>query len=139
MIAALRRPFSRPLTFRLPTFQPTRRHLWIVPGLAVAIAAGQIGDQHAMGLVPLLLFSIAPHVPAWLGRRTGRTFAVLHQPAVPAAIGMLAVAGMLGPVWLVGALAWLGHIVIDWGTGSAGIPFGGRLIGGRTVDGHDHA
>ena len=57
MIAALRRPFSRPLTFRLPTFQPTGRHLWIVPGLAVAIAAGQVGDEHATGLVPLLLFS----------------------------------------------------------------------------------
>jgi hypothetical protein len=129
MIAALRRP----ITLRVPSFQPTRRHLWIVPGLAVAIAAGQVGDEHAIGLVPLLVFSIAPHVPAWLGRRTGRTFEVLHQPAVPAAIGALAVAGLLAPVWLVGALAWLGHIVIDWGFGAARLPFGGR---GHRSHGH---
>lgn len=131
MIAVLRRPFSRPSTIRVPSFRPTRRHLWIVPGLAVAIAAGQVGDEHALGLVPVLLFSIAPHVPAWLGRRAGRTFGVLHHPAVPAAIGALAVMGLVAPVWLVGALAWLGHIVIDWGTGSAVLPFAGRDLGGH--------
>ncbi len=122
MIAALRRP----VTLRVPSFQPTRRHLWIIPGLAVAIAAGQVGDEHATGLLPLLLFGIAPHVPAWLGRRGGRAFAILHAPAVPAVIGALAVTGLLAPVWLVGAMAWLGHIVIDWGTGSARLPFGGH-------------
>lgn len=122
MIAALRRP----LTLRLPTFTPTLRHLWIVPGLAVAIAAGHVGDQHATGLIPLLLFGTVPHVPAWLGRRTGRTFEVLHQPLVPIGIAAMATAGLLAPVWLVAAMAWLGHIVIDWGIGSVRLPLGGR-------------
>jgi hypothetical protein len=116
--------FGRPITLRLPSFRPTRRHLWIVPGLAVAIAGGQVGEDHATGLVPLLVFSIAPHVPAWLGRRSSWTFELLHQPLVPVGLGALAVSGLLAPVWLVGAMAWLGHIVIDWGTGSARLPFG---------------
>lgn len=125
MIAALRRPFA----LRLPTIRPTRRHLWILPGLAVAIAAGQVGDEHATGLVPLLLFSIAPHLPAWLGHRQGRLFELLHHPLVPAALGALAVAGLLGPVWVVGAMAWLGHIAIDWGVGAARPPFRGHHHG----------
>jgi hypothetical protein len=125
MIAALRRP----ITLRLPTIQPTRRHLWIVPGLAVAIAAGQVGHQQATGLVPLLLFGIVPHLPAWLGRRAGRTFHLLHQPLIPVGLGAVAVSGLLAPVWLVGAMAWLGHIVIDWGIGAAPLPTRGHHHG----------
>jgi hypothetical protein len=44
-------------------------------------------------------------------------FNVMHHPAVPVAVLGLASAGVLSPFWLVGALAWLGHIVVDWALG----------------------
>jgi hypothetical protein len=39
----------------------------------------------------------------------------MHQPALPLAVVGLAAAGVLSPFWLVGAMAWLSHIVVDWG------------------------
>lgn len=39
------------------------RHLWIVPGLAIAIYANIVAGEHDLGLVPLLLFGILPQLP----------------------------------------------------------------------------
>ncbi len=119
---------------RLPRLRP--RHLWLVPGLGVALLANaQAGALH-VGLVPLLVFGIVPHLPVLLGigrphargqlaPRTVPLFNAMHQPLVPLAVLGLAIAGVLPPFWLVGALAWLSHIVVDWS-------FGGGL---RTEDG----
>ena len=106
-----------------------RRHrLWLVPGLALALVANAQANQHGLGLVPVLLFGILPHLPVLLGIRQPRPrghigtravplFNALHQPLVPVAITGVALTGLLSPLWLVAGLAWLGHIVVDWGFG----------------------
>ena len=43
------------------------RHLWIIPGLAIAVFASRVAGEHGLGLVPLLLFGILPHLPVLLG------------------------------------------------------------------------
>ncbi len=102
------------------------RHLWIVPGLGIALFASAQSTTYAVGLVPLLLFGIVPHLPALAGigqplargqlaPRAVPLFNALHQPALPLAVAGLAATGVLSPFWLVGALAWLSHIVVDWG------------------------
>jgi len=103
-------------------------HLWFVPGLAIAIYANTMAGEHALGLVPLLLFGILPHLPVLLGfgQPTGRgqlaphavpLFNAMHHPAVPLALLAVAATGVLSAFWLVGAMAWLSHIVVDWGMG----------------------
>jgi hypothetical protein len=112
------------------------RRGWIVPGLGLAIVANAIAADHGLGLVPVLVFGIVPHltVLAGIGQPHARgqlapravpLFNAMHHPALPLALLGLATAGILPTFWLVGALAWLGHIVIDLG-------FGDRL---RTADG----
>jgi F420H(2)-dependent quinone reductase len=102
------------------------RHLWIVPGLGIALVANAQSTTYGVGLVPLLLFGIVPHLPALagIGRPLARgqlapravpLFNAMHQPALPLAVAVLAATGALSPFWLVGALAWLSHIVVDWG------------------------
>jgi hypothetical protein len=112
------------------------RHLWLVPGLGVALFANaQSGTLH-VGLVPLLVFGIVPHLTVLVGIRQPHSrgqlapravplFNTMHQPVLPLAVLGLAVAGILPPFWLVGALAWLSHIVVDRGFGD----------GLRTADG----
>jgi hypothetical protein len=105
-----------------------RDRLWLVPGLALALVANAQANQHGLGLVPVILFGILPHLPVLLGIRQPRPrghigtravplFNALHQPLVPLAIAGLAFIGLLSPLWLVAGLAWLGHIVVDWGLG----------------------
>lgn len=105
-----------------------RRLLWLVPGLAIGFAASAQAEHHAVGLVPVLLFGIAPHLTVLLGmgqpRASGRLatravpwFNLAHHPMAPAAVLGLVAAGLLGPFWMVGAMAWLGHIVVDWALG----------------------
>jgi hypothetical protein len=106
-----------------------RRHrLWLVPGLALALVANAQANQQGLGLVPVILFGILPHLPVLLGIRQPRPrghigtqavplFNALHQPLVPAVIAGLGLAGLLSPLALVAGLAWLGHIVVDWGLG----------------------
>ncbi len=102
--------------------------LWLAAGLGLAIAANVQANQHGLGLVPVILFGILPHMPVLLGIRQPRPrghigtravplFNALHQPLVPVAIAGLALIGLLSPLWLVAGLAWLGHIVVDWGMG----------------------
>jgi hypothetical protein len=114
----------------------TPRHGWIVPGLALAIYASALAADHGLGLVPLLVFGIVPHltVLVGIGQPHGRgqlapravpLFNAMHQPALPLALLGVAAAGTLPAFWLVGALAWLGHILVDVGLGD----------GLRTADG----
>ena len=103
-----------------------RRHLWLVPGLAIAFYANAQAGEHGLGLGVLLLFGIVPHLPALLGvgqpHARGQMapgavplFNAMHHPTPPLVLLALAGAGVLSPFWFVGALAWLSHIVVDLG------------------------
>jgi hypothetical protein len=116
--------------------RPALRHGWIVPGLALAVYANALAADYGLGLVPVLVFGIVPHLTVLVGvgqphargqlaPRAVPLFNAMHHPAVPLALLGLAVAGILPTFWLVGALAWLGHIVVD-------LSFGDGL---RTADG----
>jgi hypothetical protein len=104
------------------------RHLWLIPGLAIAFYASAQAGYHGLGIVPLLVFTIAPdltrllglgqpHARGQLARRVVLPFNLLHHPGPPLALLGLAAAGILSPFWLVGALAWLGHLVMGLGIG----------------------
>jgi hypothetical protein len=123
-----------------------RRHLWLIPGLAVAIYASTLGNQLGLGLVPLLVFGIVPHLSVLLGLgqphvrgqlapRAVPIFNAMHHPALPLGMVGIAAAGVLSPFWLVGGLAWLAHIVVDWGLGDGLRSADGFLLGwrGRTT------
>lgn len=102
-----------------------RRHLWVVPGLAIAFYANAQAELHGLGLAPLLIFGIVPHVPALLGSRAVPLFNAMHHLVPPLVLLVAAASGFLAPVWFVGARAWLSHIVVDWALGD----------GVRNVDG----
>jgi hypothetical protein len=104
------------------------RYLWIVPGLAIGLYASAEAGVNGLGIVPLLAFGIAPHLPVVLAfgqpHRQGQLapravplFNVLHHPVAPLALLGLGGAGVLPPIWFVGALAWLSHIMADWAKG----------------------
>jgi hypothetical protein len=109
-----------------------RRHLWIVPGLAIAIFANELGKNNGVGILLLIAFGIAPDVPRLFGigraQHGGaaslalRAFNLLHHPVAPAVavavagIGV-AVAGVVPAIWLVGSLVWFSHVVIGRGVG----------------------
>jgi hypothetical protein len=106
----------------------TLRHAWIAPGLALAIYANVLASDHGLGLLPVLLFGIAPHLTVLVGigqphgsghlaPRAVPLFNAMHHPGLPLALIALATARILPTFWLVGALAWLGHIVVDLGFG----------------------
>jgi F420H(2)-dependent quinone reductase len=96
------------------------RHLWLVPGIALSLFANAQGAPLGVGLIPLLVFGIAPDLPRLIGlRRPGMVplHNVLHNPA--AGLMLLLGATVVGgvPVAYIGALAWLSHIVVGWGVG----------------------
>ena len=96
------------------------RHLWLVPGLALALFASTQASQLGVGLVPLLLFGIVPDVPRFVWRRRPAMVmlhSVLHQPALALALWIATALTGAAPFAYVGALAWLGHIVVGWATG----------------------
>ena len=113
-----------------------RRHLWLVPGLAIAIFANELGKANGVTILHLIAFGIAPDLPRLLGLRPGgmspavlAVFNAIHHPAAPvAAVAMAAVAvpatGLLPVIWLVAALVWLSHVVIGLGVGD--VPRPGR-------------
>ena len=103
-----------------------RRHLWIIPGLAVALVANQLGNDNGVSILALIAFGIAPDLPRLLGlgRRPVdsipvRVFNVLHHPASPVAAAIVTAAGaelnVVPVIALVASLVWLGHVVIGWG------------------------
>ena len=114
------------------------RLLWLVPGLAIAVYASMQATAHGLGIVPLLVFTIVPDLPRLLGvgqshphgRMASRAvplFNLLHHPFPPLVLLGLAVAGVLSPLWLVGSIAWLGHLVIGLGIGDRLRTDDGRL------------
>ena len=122
------------------------RHVLLVPGLAIGFVASTLAGQNGLGLLPLLLFGILPHltvltgigqphVRGQLAPRSVPLFNAMHHPVLPLALAALAAAGVLSPFWLVGALAWLAHIVVDWALGDGLRSADGFLLGwiGRTT------
>jgi hypothetical protein len=123
---------DRPRRFRLRL-----RHAWLVPGLGLALVANAQAAHVDLGLVALLAFGIVPHLTVLVGigqphargqlaPRAAPLFNTMHRPIVPLAVLGVAAVGLLPSFWLVAALAWLSHIVVDWGFGN----------GLRTVDGY---
>lgn len=117
------RPAAAPKRRRL-----RRRHLWIIPGLAVAIVANQLGNDNGVSILALIAFGIAPDLPRLLGlgrRRVDslpvRVFNVLHHPASPVVAAVVTAAGvelnLIPIIALVASLVWLGHVVIGLGVG----------------------
>jgi hypothetical protein len=98
-----------------------RRHLWLVPGLAIAIVANQLGEANGVGILALIAFGIAPDLPRLFGVRGRPAHNILHQPLIAATVaGAMALgtaAALVPVVWLVGSLVWLGHVVAGWGVG----------------------
>ncbi len=126
---------TRSVTIRVPR-RLERRHIALFAGIALGVTASLQATAHNLGLVPLLVVAIVPHLTVLagigqprargqLGPRAVPLFNVMHHPALPVAVLGLAAVGVLSPFWLVSALAWLGHIVFDLGLGD----------GLRTADG----
>lgn len=123
-----------------------RRLLWLIPGLAVAVYASTLSSHLGVGLLPLLVFGIVPHLSVLVGlgqpRARGQLapravgiFNAMHHPVLPLGAVALGALDVLSPFWLVGALAWLGHIVVDWGLGDGLRSADGFVLGwmGRTT------
>ena len=99
------------------------RHLWLVPGLAIAIIANELGKANGVGILALLAFGIAPDLPRLLRSRGQLAHGVLHQPVVALAAVAIGVTGVVPVVWLVGSLVWLGHVIAGRAVGDG--PRGG--------------
>ncbi|HET9853009.1 MAG TPA: hypothetical protein VFP56_10950 [Candidatus Limnocylindrales bacterium] len=111
--------------FQLPRLRPRRiqlrrRHLWLVPGLAIEVVANELGMHHGMGILTVIAIAIAPDVPRIFGSRARPIHNLLHQPAL--AIGAAAatavatvVAGEGAIPWLAAGLIWLGHVAAGRG------------------------
>jgi hypothetical protein len=80
-------------------------------GLAVLLAFGIVPH------LPMLLGIGRPHAPGQMAPRAVPLFNALHHPVPPLVLLTLAAAGLLEPIWLVGGLAWLSHIVVDLAMG----------------------
>jgi hypothetical protein len=97
------------------------RHLWLVPGLAIAFVANELGKGNGVGILTLIAFGIAPDLPRPIGTRGRLAHNILHQPAAPLVAVALALAlvatGLVPIIWLVGSLVWLGHVVAGRGIG----------------------
>jgi hypothetical protein len=103
------------------------RHLWIIPGLAIAIVANQLGNANGVTILMLIAFGIAPDLPRLFGSRGRPMHNLLHQPAAPVIAVALTATGLVPVVWLVGSLVWLGHIVVGFGVGDVPRRGGRRL------------
>ena len=99
------------------------RHLWLVPGLAIAIFANQLGNANGVGILGMIAFGIAPDVPRLIGSRGRPIHNLLHQPVAAIVAVGISVTGLVPTLWLVGSLVWVGHLVIGWAVGD--IPRGG--------------
>jgi deazaflavin-dependent oxidoreductase (nitroreductase family) len=104
------------------------RHLWVVPGLAIAFFANGQAEHFGVGIVPLLAFGIAPDLTRLLGlgqphahgqmaARAVPSFNLMHHPVPPLVVLAITATGVVPPVLYVGALVWLAHIVVGVGIG----------------------
>jgi deazaflavin-dependent oxidoreductase (nitroreductase family) len=123
---------ARPASARVRARRLRRRHLWLVPGLAIAISANQLGNTNGVGILALIAFGVAPDLPRLLGSRGRAMHNLLHHPAsalvavAVAAVGAVAVSGAAPVVWLVASLVWLSHIVIGRAIGDVPRPGAAR-------------
>lgn len=119
---------SAPARFARLPFGPRRRHALVLVGLWIAFVGNAEAKEHGIALWTVIAFSLIPTLPLLLGigqpKGRGRLaarvvpgFNATHQPLLPLVVFALGVAGALPVVALVGALAWLGSIVIAWGLG----------------------
>ena len=93
------------------------RHLWLVPGFAIAIFANQLGQANDVGILGLIAFGIAPDVPRLLGSHGRRAHNLTHWPLAPIVAVAIGATGIVPAAWLVGSLVWLGHVVAGRGIG----------------------
>lgn len=103
-------------------FHLRRRHLWLVPGVAIAIYANVLGQANGVGILALVAFGIAPDLPRLFGARGRPMHNVLHQPIVVMVAVVIAAMGVVPVLWLVGALIWLSHVVAGRGIGDVPRP-----------------
>jgi hypothetical protein len=103
-----------------------RRHLWIVPGLAIAIVGNQIGNANGVTILMLIAFGIAPDLPRLFGSRGRPMHNLLHHPVGPVVAAAITATGVVPIVWLVASLVWLGHIVVGLGVGDVARSGGNR-------------
>jgi hypothetical protein len=125
-VGALQRA-TTPIAATPKRWRLRRRHLWLIPGLAVAVYANFLGEQNGVGIPALIAFGIAPHLPLLLGLGRRRdsalgsfsvaAFNVLHHPLAALAAVAVAATGYLPIVALVASLVWFSHIVVGWGVG----------------------
>jgi hypothetical protein len=94
-------------------------HLWLVPGLALAIYANHLGNMNGVGILALIAFGIAPDLPRLLGAHGRPMHDLLHQPVAPVIAVGIAATGVVPVAWLVGSLVWLSHVVIGRAVGDA--------------------
>jgi hypothetical protein len=98
--------------------------------LAVALSGLVVLEytRHTVGWWPPVVFGAGPDLALLLGAghglETGRLhpravplYNVLHRFWGPLALGVVAVAAGLSPVWVVGALAWALHVAVDRAVG----------------------
>ena len=98
-------------------FQFKRRHLWWIPGLAIAVLGSQVSERNALGIIPMIAFQMAPHLPTFGGARAVPLFNLAHHPVPPLALTLIAFIAAMPAIWMVAGLAWLSHVVIGWGIG----------------------
>ncbi len=104
------------------------RHLWLIPGLAIALI-GSRTDSSLVAIGAMVVGGIAPHllaVIAGIGQsrpdrgmppRSLAIFNSMHEPILPAAVVVAQLTGLVPTLVFVAATAWLSHIVIGWGIG----------------------
>jgi deazaflavin-dependent oxidoreductase (nitroreductase family) len=98
-------------------FRLRPRHLWLVPGFAIAIYANQLGTANGVGILALIGFGIVPDLPRLFGSLGRPIHNVLHSPILATAAVAVAATGIVSTFWLVGALVWFGHVVAGRGIG----------------------
>ena len=115
-------------TVRAPVGRGAVRPAYLVAGVLLLTAAIVAASVEDTGVSSVLLFVVLPdvallvgvggrHEPGQLPRRAVPAYNLMHSPAVPAAILIVAATGMLGTYWLVAATTWAAHIALDRGLG----------------------
>jgi uncharacterized protein DUF4260 len=111
-----------PTTLHIP--RSLHRPLYAVAALALLGAAIAVAVAEDTGWWQLGVFVIAPDIALIAGVGPGLERGQLHPRAVPLynalhrfvgplVLAALALAGLLGAGWLVGALAWGFHVAVD--------------------------
>ncbi len=99
------------------------RHLWLVPGLAIAVFANQLGNANGVGILAMIAFGIAPDLPRLLGSRGRPAHNLFHHRVAAVVAVAVSATGVVPVLWLVASLVWLCHVVIGWAIGD--VPRGG--------------